>query len=66
MLELREPGPRIAGTTGAEQANDGQLAIATLATTFSTAAFFMSGGEKADKSQPPINAKSKDEESFVK
>ena len=43
-----------------------QLAIATLATTFSTAAFFLSGGEKVDKSQPPINAKSKDEESFVK
>jgi len=43
-----------------------QLAIATLATTFSTAAFFLSGGEKADKTQPPINAKSKDEESFVK
>jgi F-type H+-transporting ATPase subunit k len=40
--------------------------IATLATTFSTAAFFLSGGEKVDKSQPPINAKSKDEESFVK
>lgn len=66
MLELREPDPRIAGTTGAEQANARQLAIATLATTFSTAAFFMSGGEKADKSLPPINAKSKDEESFVK
>lgn len=43
-----------------------QLAIATLATTFSIAAFSLSGGEKADKTQPPINAKSKDEESFVK
>lgn len=43
-----------------------QLAIATLATTFSIAAFSLSGGEKVDKTQPPINAKSKDEESFVK
>ena len=43
-----------------------QLAIATLATTFSIAAFSLSGGEKVDKTQPPINAKSKEEESFVK
>ena len=43
-----------------------QLAIATLATTFSLAAFSLSGGEKVDKNLPPINAKSKDEESFVK
>ena len=43
-----------------------QLAIATLATTF-TGAFLAMGGKKAeDVSQPPINAKSKDEESFVK
>ncbi|KAF2621402.1 hypothetical protein BU25DRAFT_416180 [Macroventuria anomochaeta] len=48
------------------ETNVRQLAIATLATTFSIAAFSLSGGEKVDKTQPPINAKSKDEESFVK
>lgn len=43
-----------------------QLAIATLATTI-TGAVLATGGKKAeDLSQPPINAKSKDEESFVK
>lgn len=40
--------------------------MATLGITFTTAAYFLSGGDKADKTQPPINAKSKDEESFVK
>lgn len=47
-------------------ANKSKLAIATLLTTASVAAFSLSGGEKVDKTQPPINAKSKDEESFVK
>lgn len=41
--------------------------MATLGTTFATAAFFMRGGEKPEQQQtPPINAKSKEEESFVK
>ncbi|KAF3043814.1 hypothetical protein E8E12_010526 [Didymella heteroderae] len=53
-------------TIAGRQVGSHVLAIATLATTFSTAAFFLSGGEKVDKTQPPINAKSKDEESFVK
>jgi F-type H+-transporting ATPase subunit k len=43
-----------------------QLAMATLGTTFVGAALALSGGKAEDKSQPPINAKSKDEESFVK
>ncbi|KAG9203487.1 hypothetical protein B5807_07375 [Epicoccum nigrum] len=53
-------------TIAGRQVGSHVLAIATLATTFSTAAFFMAGGDKADKSLPPINAKNKDEESFVK
>ena len=40
--------------------------MATLGTTFAGAWLSMRGGEKVDKSTPPINAKSKDEESFVK
>ena len=43
-----------------------QLAIATLTSTFGLAAFF-TRSKPADKAQgPPINAKNKDEESFVK
>lgn len=57
---------RTRGSTERQQLTSLQLAIATLATTFSIAAFSLSGGEKVDKTQPPINAKSKDEESFVK
>ncbi|KAF1361301.1 hypothetical protein EJ07DRAFT_113363 [Lizonia empirigonia] len=53
-------------TIAGRQVGSHVLAIATLATTFSLAAFSLSGGEKVDKTQPPINAKSKDEESFVK
>ena len=40
--------------------------MATLGVTFAGAALSLSGGKAEDKSQPPINAKSKDEESFVK
>ncbi|RMZ73396.1 ATP synthase subunit K mitochondrial [Pyrenophora seminiperda CCB06] len=43
------------------------LAMATLGTAFVGAAFKMSGGKKADATTtPPINAKSSDEENFVK
>ncbi|RMZ92546.1 hypothetical protein DV736_g224, partial [Chaetothyriales sp. CBS 134916] len=40
------------------------LAIATLAATF-TIPFAFTGGKKADKTTPPINATSKDEEKFI-
>ncbi|KAH7359570.1 hypothetical protein BKA66DRAFT_427426 [Pyrenochaeta sp. MPI-SDFR-AT-0127] len=53
-------------TIAGRQVGSHVLAIATLATTF-TGAFLAMGGKKVeDKSQPPINAKSKEEESFVK
>lgn len=40
--------------------------MATLGTTFAGAWLSMRGGDKGDKTTPPINAKSKEEESFVK
>jgi hypothetical protein len=40
--------------------------MATLGVTFAGAALSLGGKKAEDKSQPPINAKSKDEESFVK
>ena len=40
--------------------------MATLGTTFATAAFFMRGDPKAKEQGPAIGAKSKEEESFVK
>ena len=41
--------------------------MATLATTIGGAYLAMGGGSKTeDKTQPPINAKSKEEESFVR
>jgi len=43
-----------------------QLAIATLGITFTGAALSMGGKKAADPTSPPINAKSPDEESFVK
>ena len=43
-----------------------QLAIATLGITFTGAALAMGGKKAEDPTSPPINAKSKDEESFVK
>ncbi|CAO2652789.1 Nn.00g022000.m01.CDS01 [Neocucurbitaria sp. VM-36] len=53
-------------TIAGRQVGSHVLAIATLGTTFA-GAFLAMGGKKAeDKSQPPINAKSSEEESFVK
>ncbi|KAF2684264.1 hypothetical protein K458DRAFT_417855 [Lentithecium fluviatile CBS 122367] len=40
--------------------------MATLGTTFVGAYLAMGGSSKADTSNPPINAKSKEEESFIK
>ena len=40
--------------------------MATLGVTFAGAYLSMGGKKVEDKSQPPINAKSKEEESFVK
>ncbi|QDS69358.1 hypothetical protein FKW77_004160 [Venturia effusa] len=51
-------------TIAGRQVGSHVLAMATLGVTFSTAAFFMSGGKKEDG--PPIGAGSKEEESFVK
>ncbi|EUC36138.1 hypothetical protein COCCADRAFT_88936 [Bipolaris zeicola 26-R-13] len=42
------------------------LAIATLATTFTGAALSMGGKKAEDSTTPPINAKSSEEENFVK
>ncbi|EMD64648.1 hypothetical protein COCC4DRAFT_179527 [Bipolaris maydis ATCC 48331] len=42
------------------------LAIATLATTFTGAALSMGGKKAEDPTTPPINAKSSEEENFVK
>jgi F-type H+-transporting ATPase subunit k len=44
-----------------------QLAMATLGTTFVGSWLALRGGSKPEKEQgPPINAKSKEEENFVK
>ena len=43
-----------------------QLAIATLSVTFAGAYLSTSGKKAENVTQPPINAKSKEEESFVK
>jgi len=40
--------------------------MATLGVTFSVAALATGGKKAEDSTQPPINAKSKEEESFVK
>lgn len=40
--------------------------MATLGTTFLGAYLSLSGGPKPDTKNPPINAKSKEEESFIK
>ena len=40
--------------------------MATLGTTFLGAYISLSGGSKEDTKNPPINAKSKEEESFIK
>jgi F-type H+-transporting ATPase subunit k len=40
--------------------------MATLGVTFAGAYLSMGGSSKADPNNPPINAKSKEEESFVK
>ena len=40
--------------------------MATLGTTFLGAYLSMRGGAKSETQSPPINAKSKEEESFVK
>ncbi|KAJ4360166.1 uncharacterized protein N0V89_000726 [Didymosphaeria variabile] len=42
------------------------LAMATLGTTFLGAYLSMGGGKKTEQQTPPINAKSKEEENFVK
>ncbi|KAF2125224.1 hypothetical protein P153DRAFT_370532 [Dothidotthia symphoricarpi CBS 119687] len=42
------------------------LAIATLSVTFAGAALSMGGSKAEASTQPPINAKTKEEESFVK
>ena len=40
--------------------------MATLGVTFAGAYLSMGGSSKADPNNPPINAKSKEEESFIK
>ena len=42
-----------------------QLAMATLGVTFGGSWLAMRGGSKEDKTQPPMNAQSKDEEAFI-
>ncbi len=58
---------RDTGALGLVQANIySQLAIATLSVTFAGAYLSTRGGKAEEVTQPPINAKSKEEESFVK
>lgn len=42
-----------------------QLAMAVLGTTFAGSAFALRGDSKAKEQGPPINATSKEEESFI-
>ncbi|KAK3209153.1 hypothetical protein GRF29_69g970459 [Pseudopithomyces chartarum] len=53
-------------TIAGRQVGSHVLAIATLTTTFAGAWLSMRGGDKTEKTTPAINAKSKEEESFVK
>ncbi|KAH8701402.1 hypothetical protein GQ44DRAFT_631784 [Phaeosphaeriaceae sp. PMI808] len=53
-------------TIAGRQVGSHILAIATLGITFTGAALSMSGKKADAPTSPPINAKSKDEESFVK
>ncbi|KAF2762920.1 hypothetical protein EJ05DRAFT_506581 [Pseudovirgaria hyperparasitica] len=52
-------------TIAGRQVGSHVLAMITLGTTFGGAALAMRGGDKKDTTSPPINAKDKDEESFV-
>ncbi|KAF2464480.1 uncharacterized protein BDR25DRAFT_296723 [Lindgomyces ingoldianus] len=53
-------------TIAGRQVGSHVLAMATLGTTF-VGAYLSMGGKKAESNQgPPINAKSKEEESFIK
>ncbi|KAF1843302.1 uncharacterized protein K460DRAFT_288955 [Cucurbitaria berberidis CBS 394.84] len=53
-------------TIAGRQVGSHVLAIATLVTTIGGAVIATSGKKTEEKSQPPINAKSPAEESFVK
>ncbi|KAF2019178.1 hypothetical protein BU24DRAFT_489200 [Aaosphaeria arxii CBS 175.79] len=53
-------------TIAGRQVGSHVLAIATLTTTFAGAFLATRGGSKPEQQGPPINAKSKEEESFVK
>ncbi|KAF1946931.1 hypothetical protein EJ02DRAFT_450265 [Clathrospora elynae] len=53
-------------TIAGRQVGSHVLAIATLTTTFAGAFLAMGGKKVEDPTSPPINAKSKEEESYVK
>ncbi|KAL5375641.1 hypothetical protein PMIN06_010519 [Paraphaeosphaeria minitans] len=53
-------------TIAGRQVGSHVLAMATLGTTFLGAYISMGGSKKTEQTTPPINAKSKEEESFVK
>ncbi|KAF2850542.1 hypothetical protein J1614_007888 [Plenodomus biglobosus] len=53
-------------TIAGRQVGSHVLAIATLGITFTGAALAMGGKKAEDVTQPPINAKSPQEENFVK
>ncbi|KAJ4291652.1 hypothetical protein N0V90_009547 [Kalmusia sp. IMI 367209] len=53
-------------TIAGRQVGSHVLAMATLGTTFLGAYLSMGGSKKTDTNTPPLNAKSKEEESFIK
>ncbi|KAF2181329.1 hypothetical protein K469DRAFT_713750 [Zopfia rhizophila CBS 207.26] len=53
-------------TIAGRQVGSHVLAMATLGTTFVGSWLAMRGGKKTESQGPPINAKSKEEESFIK
>ncbi|KAF2794242.1 hypothetical protein K505DRAFT_324915 [Melanomma pulvis-pyrius CBS 109.77] len=53
-------------TIAGRQVGSHVLAMATLGTTALGAWISLSGGKKAESAGPPINAKTKEEESFIK
>ncbi|KAH7131852.1 hypothetical protein B0J11DRAFT_520222 [Dendryphion nanum] len=53
-------------TIAGRQVGSHVLAIATLTTTFAGSWLAMRGGDKPEQQGPPLNAKSKDEENFIK
>lgn len=68
VMEQSDPLPRPLTAHGSSKkcnADDEQLAIATLATTFGVPYLLTRGGGSKQTTTPPLNAGSKDEEKFI-